>query len=67
MHCLWTHSDGAHGDIPYPYLPQPTPTIANPTTPYHYPPLLIPTTTHLYYPLPPPTLPQIMVLKEANS
>ena len=41
--CLWTHSDGAHGDIPYPPLPHP---------PYPYP-------THLYpySPLPHPSLP----------
>ena len=56
------------GDIPYPYLPPPTPTptyphppiplpTPTPTHPYPYlpPPTPTPTTTHSYYPLPPPT------------
>ena len=56
--CGHIQMEHMEGDIPYPYLPPPTPTPTHPyyhlppptpTTPYHHPPLLPPTTTHPYY------------------
>ena len=62
--CLWTHSDGAHGDEPYHYLPLPLPA---PTPTYSHLPLPLPTPPTPTTPYHHPPLPQIMVLKEANS
>ena len=64
--CLWTHSDGAHGDIPSPTYPPistlPSPTHPYPTYPYLPSPTLPAPTPIPTYPNPPLHLPTLPIL-----